>query len=182
MDNKVTYRIARGLEDAGALVLRYNFRGAGRSEGVHDDGRGEQDDLKAALRFLRSQGGKGLPTLLAGFSFGSVMSIHVALQDPSVDALLLVGLPTGRHDLGVLAQVLRPVGLIQGEEDEHGPLDSCRRLWTELPEPKQWIVIAGAGHFFDEQQRELQRAVGELVHGRALGAVLLGRTPESPPP
>lgn len=176
MDNKVTYRLARGLEEAGGLVLRYNFRGVGRSEGVHDEGRGEQDDLKAALRFLREQGGDGLPTLLAGFSFGSVMSLLVALRDPSVDALLLVGVPAGSYELAPLADLLRPVAVLQGEVDEHGPLAELVPVLEAVPEPKTLRVVPGAGHFFDEQQRELMEAVQELATGPVLGPALGLRT------
>lgn len=172
MDNKVTYRLARGLEESGGLVLRYNFRGVGRSEGVHDDGRGEQDDLKAALRFLREQDGEGLPTLLAGFSFGSYMSLLVALQDPSIDALLLVGVPALTYDLSLLADVDRPIGLVQGEFDEHGPLDALERSWRDVPEPKELRVVAGAGHFFDDEQAELMAAVRALATGPALAGTL----------
>ena len=172
MDNKVTYRLARGLEDSGGLVLRYNFRGAGRSEGVHDDGRGEQDDLKAALRFLLSEGGEGLPLLLAGFSFGSYMSLLVALQDPAIDALLLVGVPALTYDLSMLSEVDRPVGLVQGEFDEHGPLDAIERVWPSVPEPKIRRIVPGAGHFFDDEQVELMEAVVELATGPALGPAL----------
>ena len=177
MDNKVTYRLARGLEESGGLVLRYNFRGVGRSKGVHDDGRGEQDDLKAALRFLREQGGEGLPTLLAGFSFGSYMSLLVALQDPSIDALLPVGVPALTYDLSMLAEVHRPIGLVQGEFDEHGPLDAVDPAWRPVPEPKQLRVVPGADHFFDDEQVELMEAVQELAAGPALGPVLLGTEP-----
>lgn len=172
MDNKVTYRLARGLEESGGLVLRYNFRGAGRSEGKHDDGRGEQDDLKAALRFLRSQGGTGLPTLLAGFSFGSYMSLLVALQDPDVDALLLVGVPALTYDLSMLAEVDRPIALIQGEFDEHGPLQDLERVWRDVPEPKSLRVVPGAGHFFDDEQVELMQAVVDAARGPVLASVL----------
>jgi alpha/beta superfamily hydrolase len=172
MDNKVTYRLARGLEETGGLVLRYNFRGAGRSKGKHDDGRGEQDDLKAALRFLKAEGGAGLPTLLAGFSFGSYMSLLVALQDPEIDALLLVGVPALTYDLSMLSEVDRPLGLIQGEFDEHGPLEDLGRVWRGVPEPKVLRVVAGAGHFFDDEQVELMEAVRDLAAGPVLGPVL----------
>ena len=182
MDNKVTYRLARGLEESGGLVLRYNFRGVGRSEGVHDGGRGEQDDLKAALAFLRSEGGEGLPTLLAGFSFGSFMSLLVALRDPSIDALLLVGVPALTYELSPLADVLRPIAIVQGEADEHGPLPDLARPWETVPEPKVLRVIPGAGHFFDEQQEELMAAVREVAEGLVLGPALGLRTSEPPAP
>jgi len=163
LHNKVTYRVARGLEDAGGLVLRFNFRGAGLSEGVHDDGRGEQDDLRAALAYLREQGGAGLPTLLAGFSFGAVMSAHVAASDATVDGLLLVGAPVRLYGLEMLESWGRPVAFVHGDRDEHGPLDRLQAYARRFSGPTEVRVLRGAGHFFDEQQDELRAVVRELV-------------------
>lgn len=169
MDNKVIYRTARGLEDAGGLVLRFNFRGAGASEGAHDAGRGEQDDLVAALRFLRESGGEGLPLLLAGFSFGSVMSARVAVADPSVESLLLVGAPVATHALSELAGFERPVAFVHGDRDEHGPLELLERLAASVRGPCAVRIVAGAGHFFDGRLPELQALVAELASSGALG-------------
>jgi hypothetical protein len=163
LHEKVTYRVARGLEDAGGRVLRFNFRGAGLSAGVHDEGRGEQDDLRAALAYVRGQGGEGLPTLLAGFSFGAVVSALVAAADPSVDGLLLVGAPVRLHSLDALARWRRPVAFVHGDRDEHGPLDQLRSHAARLEGPTEVRVIRGAGHFFEGQQDELQAVVRELV-------------------
>jgi hypothetical protein len=169
MDNKVAYRIARALEDCGGLVLRFNFRGAGRSEGAHDAGRGEQDDLRAALAHLRQSGGAGLPALLAGFSFGAAMAAAVGCADPSVEALLLVGLPVLHHDFGLLRRCARPVAIVQGDRDEHGTLPEVRALHDSIPGPRALRVIEGANHFFDGRQDQLSEAVRDLVTSGALG-------------
>lgn len=172
MNNKVIYRVARALEDAGGLVLRFDFRGAGGSEGEHDGGRGERDDLSAALAFLRQSGGQGLPTLLAGFSFGSVMSALVAVRDPSIDCLLLVGAPSRLYELEGVAELGRPIAFVHGDRDEHGPIDDLRAFHDRITGPKQLVVLRGAGHFFDDEQELLRESVFRLATDGVLGAAL----------
>jgi len=163
MDNRVAYRTARGLEDAGGLVLRYNFRGVGRSAGSHDFGAGEQDDLRAAMAFVRASTEAELPLVLAGFSFGSVVSSKVAASDPSVAGLLLVGAPARTHGFPELRELARPVACIQGSRDEHGPLPELERAWANVSEPKRLMIIEDAGHFFENAQPQLQAGVKEVV-------------------
>lgn len=167
MDNKVAYRVARALDDRGGVVLRFNFRGVRGSEGAHDSGRGEQDDLRAAVARVRAEAA-GLPLLLAGFSFGSVVSSRVACSaDLEAAGLLLVGAPVITHRFPELSA--RPDGLpvacVQGEHDEHGPLAALREIWEPLAEPKRLVAVPGAGHFFDARQQELFDAVAALVDG-----------------
>src|ERR1700688_3277636 len=83
MHNKVVYQTAKTLHRFGLPVLRFNFRGAGLSEGRHDGGRGEQDDVSAALDFLSAEY-PGVPLLVAGFSFGPWVGLRVACGDPRV--------------------------------------------------------------------------------------------------
>jgi alpha/beta superfamily hydrolase len=163
MDNRVAYRTARGLEDAGALVLRYNFRGVGRSEGSHDRGLGEQDDLRAAMDFLRASIEDTLPLILAGFSFGSVVSAKVAASDAKVKGLLLVGAPVRTHAFHELLGFGRPVACVQGSRDEHGPIDALQAAWAAIPEPKRLVIVEGAGHFFEGEQPQLQASVTALA-------------------
>src|SRR3954470_5358373 len=92
MHFKVLFRVAKALQEHGAAVLRFNFRGVGRSEGTHDDGRGEQDDVRAALAEM-SRRFPSRPVILGGFSFGAVMALHVGVTDTRVRALLSMGLP-----------------------------------------------------------------------------------------
>jgi alpha/beta superfamily hydrolase len=165
MDNKVVYRVSRALEDAGGVVLRFNFRGAAGSAGTHDRGRGEQDDLRAAIAFLRaSTRGEGdLPLLLAGFSFGAVMSALVAASDETVRGLLLVGTPLKSYALSELAGTTRPVAFVHGELDEHAIVEQVEELAATLRGPVVVRVIPGAGHFFDDQQEALYEAVAEIL-------------------
>lgn len=173
MDNKVAYRVARALEASGGLVARYDFRGVRRSEGTHDHGIGEQDDARAVLAFARERawdlaGRRDLPAILAGFSFGSVISSRVAAKgDADVGSLLLVGAPVLTHGFGELRE--KPAGLrvacVQGSRDEHGPMPELHAAWSGIAEPKRLVVIEGAGHFFDGEQQQLFDAVTGLASG-----------------
>lgn len=173
MDNKVVYRVARALETCGGLVLRYDYRGVRSSEGAFDRGIGEQDDARAVLAFARARAEELEPaaapraTLLAGFSFGSVVSSRVAVSDPGVAGALLVGAPVLTHrfeELRSRSPELR-LACIQGDSDEHGPIGVLREIWETLADPKELAVIEGAGHFFDDQQQDLFDATERLARG-----------------
>ena len=97
MHNKVVFRIARAFQDAGFAVLRFNFRGTGRSQGAHDDGRGEQDDLRAAVKFIEEKF-PGAELWLAGFSFGSAVMLRAAACDGRVHAIVAAGVPVSKYD------------------------------------------------------------------------------------
>ncbi len=156
MHFKVIFRAAKGLQNQGIAALRFNFRGVGRSEGVHDRGVGEQDDARAALTEL-SRRVPGVPLLLGGFSFGSAMAAKVAATEPLVKAALILGFPIRRVDSTAdLAQVRQPKLFVQGSEDEFGPGPAIRELFSVLSEPKRLEVIEGADHFFTGRLEELQ--------------------------
>src|SRR5437773_1958845 len=92
MHFKVVFRAAKALQEQGVAVLRFNFRGVGRSEGTYDEGRGEQDDVRAALQEMERRF-PGLPAVLGGFSFGSSMALRVGVADPRPRALFALGFP-----------------------------------------------------------------------------------------
>ena len=121
MHTKAVYRAAQGLNDAGLVVLRCNFRGVGISTGSHDDGHGEKDDLRAALDWMEARF-PDLPLLTGGFSFGSMVGLGVGVDDPRIVALLGLGLPLGMdtYDFGYLGNTDKPVLVVQGEDDEFG--------------------------------------------------------------
>ncbi|HEY9230980.1 MAG TPA: alpha/beta fold hydrolase, partial [Blastocatellia bacterium] len=101
MHNKVVFRIARAFQEAGFAVLRFNFRGTGRSHGEHDEGRGEQDDLRAAIAFIE-QKYEGAELWLAGFSFGAAVMLRVACDEARVRALIAAGAPVSKYDFSQL--------------------------------------------------------------------------------
>jgi hypothetical protein len=160
MHNKVVFRAAAGLLDAGLLTLRFNFRGVGLSAGKHDDGVGEKEDVRAALNFL-CENYAGEPITLAGFSFGSRMGTEVALNHDRVVRLISIGTPVLKYDFSYLKQCRKPILFLHGDRDEFGPLEQVRALVESLPpEAKAKLVLfENCGHFFDEHLNEFRAAV-----------------------
>jgi uncharacterized protein len=150
MHNKVVYHAMKAFTSFGLPVLRFNFRGTGLSEGEHDEGHGEQDDVRAALSWLERE--YGLPTLFAGFSFGSHVGLCACCGDPRVVGLVGLGLPitaAGRgYEYNFLSQCIAPKLFISGDHDEFGPADALDPIWQIAPDPKRTVWIAGADHFF----------------------------------
>ena len=147
MHNKVVYRIARGLRSAGAVVLRFNFRGVNLSEGSYGEGDGELDDARVALAYLRSRYPE-LPYTLAGFSFGSRVILRLGCEDGDARRLIAVGFPTRFHHSADLENCLLPRIFIQSSHDEYGPIEELRPFVESLAEPKRLIVVEAQDHFF----------------------------------
>lgn len=165
MHNKVVFQAAKSLDSLGLPVLRFNFRGAGRSQGVHDRGEGEQGDVRAALDFLAAEF-PAVPQLVAGFSFGSLVGLRVACQDARVSALIGLGIPVNRSDLSFLSHCAKPKLFVQGGNDEHGAIDKARALVDSLPEPKRLVEVAGADHFFAGKLDQVDAAIVSWLSDR----------------
>ncbi len=162
MHNNVVYRVAKALTDAGATVLRFNFRGVGRSSGSYSGGVGEEDDARAALDYLAERV-PGVPLWMAGFSFGARVGLTVGATDPRVDKLLGVGLALKMFDYGFLARSIKPKAIIQAANDEYGGRDAIEAAVAEMAEPKHLFVVDGATHLFPGQLDPLERAAREAV-------------------
>ena len=165
MHNKVVFRAAAALNDAGLTVLRINFRGVGQSTGVHDEGRGEREDVRAGLDYL-SQQYPGLRITLCGFSFGCRVGLEVGIQDPRVSFLIGIGTPLDKYDFSFLESCRKPLLLVHGEHDEYGDVNKLRQLAAELEKrtPVRLVVIPGAGHFFENRLDELKRAITDWIN------------------
>lgn len=154
MDNKVVQTLAKVFVGLGYAAIRFNFRGVGRSEGSHDEGRGETDDAVAVLEFCRRELGD-IPVTLAGFSFGSFVQTRVA-ERTGAKKLVLVGAAVNRFQVGTV-----PAGtlVIHGEQDDVVPLADV--LDWARPQKLPVVVLPGAGHFFHGYLVELKRIVGD---------------------
>jgi alpha/beta superfamily hydrolase len=151
MHNKVVYHAAKAFSSFGLPVLRFNFRGTGLSEGTHDDGRGELDDIHAALNWLTAR--YDLPVLFAGFSFGSYVGLRACSGDPRVQGLVGLGLPVRAEGRDYTYGFLPTLGtipklFISGDSDAFSPRGVLESVLVSAPEPKQIIWVEGADHFF----------------------------------
>lgn len=172
MHNKVVYQTAKTIHRFGLPVLRFNFRGAGLSEGLHDQGRGEEQDVVAALDFLAEEY-PGAPLLLAGFSFGSWVGLRAGCIDARVTELIGLGLPVG--DLGnrgfsYLDRCDKPKLLVNGELDQFGPPQKLHAMIEQFPsrvkESTKVADVQGGDHFFAGHLQELDRVIADWLTDR----------------
>ncbi len=167
MHNKVVYQAAKSLDALGIPVLRFNFRGAGLSDGGHDRGHGEQGDVRAALDFLVSEF-PGVPLLLAGFSFGSWVGMRAGCEDPRVAHLIGLGIPVNSTDFSFLRQCHKPKLFVHGSNDEHGAIEKVKALMPTLPRENHLVVVEGADHFFTGKLDQLDRAINAWLTDEVL--------------
>ena len=171
MHNKVVFHAMKSLNAFGLPVLRFNFRGAGLSEGEHGQGRAETEDVRAALDWLEQE--FHLPILFAGFSFGASVGLRACCSDPRVEALIALGTPVlveGRaYSYEILATCAKPKLLVSGARDLFGPVAQLQTVFATAAEPKKLVIIEGADHFFDGRLREMQQAIGTWLPEAAPG-------------
>jgi alpha/beta superfamily hydrolase len=175
MHNSVVEAIARALASRGVVALRFNFRGVGASEGVHDNGQGEREDVAGAQNWLLAQPAVDPERVfLVGYSFGACVALARAYSDPTVSAFAAVGLAVDFCDPDLMRQLAKddpafshsaprsltcPKLFVTGERDRLAPPGGLRELVERLPEPKSVQIVPGADHFWWGSEKR----VGELV-------------------
>lgn len=164
MHNKVVFRAAVALNEASLVTLRVNFRGVGQSSGMHDEGYGEQDDVRAGLNYLAEKY-PGQEITLCGFSFGARVGLEVGMADDRVVRLIAIGTPVDKYDFSFIEQCHKPILFVHGENDEYGDVNRLREIVERIAAkaPAELRVIEGAGHFFDNQLDELKRVIREWI-------------------
>jgi len=161
MNNPVVVAVADALRASGFTVLRFNFRGVGDSDGSYGGGIGEQDDVRAAIAFLRAQTDAKSLTL-AGYSFGAMVAMQVAAAAADVGRLVLVAPPLAMTSLDALAASRVPKHFIAGDRDQYCPLADLERAVAALPPPAELHVIRGADHFLFGRDGEIRAAIQAL--------------------
>jgi uncharacterized protein len=158
MHNKVIYQAARSLDALGLPVLRFNFRGAGMSEGKHDRGRGERGDVRAAIDFLSGEF-PAVPLLVVGFSFGCWVGLQVGCEDERVVELIGLGTPVNNTDFSFLKSCAKPKLFVHGSDDEHGDVNTLEQLVKELPGENRLVIVPDVDHFIAGKLDHLDRAI-----------------------
>ena len=148
MHTKVVYQAAKALSRIGCAVLRFNFRGAGASDGSFENGAGEMDDFRAAVDVMHGRY-PGATVWAAGMSFGAWVALSVGAGDSRISTLVAIAAPVNHYDFSTVAQSPKGKFLIHGERDEVCPLKDVRELYARAVEPKELVVIDGADHLFD---------------------------------
>ena len=164
MHNKVVFRAAAALNDAGLTTLRINFRGVGQSSGAHDFGKGELDDAKAGLEYL-AQHYPSQEITVCGFSFGAWMGMEVGSADDRVKFLISIGTPLDKYDFDFLESGSKPLLFVHGERDEFGNINDLRALAERLAKSfsVKLVVIPDCGHFFEGHLDELKKAIQDWI-------------------
>jgi uncharacterized protein len=161
MHNKVVFRAAAGLVEAGLVTLRFNFRGVGASTGEHNEVEGGREDIRNAINFL-AENYPEEPITLAGFSFGSRTGMEVGMNDDRAARLISIGTPVDKYgDYEFLTKVSKPILFVHGDRDEFGAAENVRKLVAEVSKntDAKLVVFENCGHFFDEHLNELRQAI-----------------------
>jgi alpha/beta superfamily hydrolase len=180
MHTKAVFQGAKGLVRIGCVVLRFNFRGVGLSEGIFDEGQGESADYRTALDFIHAQY-PDTPLWAAGFSFGAWVGLETGAADPRVSTLIGIAPPVPMVSRGVngadpeevvrrpyysfpnTLDTTKPKFFVQGDLDELCPLKDMLAFYSRLKEPKELVVIDGASHLFEGKTQEVGEALEELL-------------------
>lgn len=163
MHTKGVFHAAKALARIDVPVLRFNFRGVGRSAGSFSDGVGEQDDLRAALAFMTARYPGVTRIWCGGMSFGSWIAMKVGAADANVTALIGIACPVNKYDYSSVVAAGKPTFLVHGERDELIPVREVRKFYALLSEPKELVVIDAADHLFDGKVSEVGDAIEDLL-------------------
>ena len=152
MNNKVTYTTYQAFVQKGFNVLRFNFRGVGKSQGLFDNGEGELSDAAAALDWLQGENRNASSFWVSGFSFGAWIAMQLLMRRPEIEGFIAVSPPANMYDFHFLAPCPVSGLMVQGTADEIVPLDAVEHLAKKLSNQKGIQVsfekIEGADHFY----------------------------------
>jgi len=162
MHNKVVFHATKALNTFGFPALRFNFRGAGLSQGEHDYGEGEADDVRVAIEWLDHE--CQLPLIFAGFSFGAAVGLRVACEDDRVRACVGLGVPVRpvderSYDLEFLRTCGKPKLFVSGSRDQFGSRVQLEEMARMAADPKKLVIIESADHFFEGRLKEMREAI-----------------------
>jgi alpha/beta superfamily hydrolase len=163
MNNKVVYALYQTFVAKGFSVLRFNFRGVGRSQGQFDNGQGELSDAASSLDWLQTQNPNAPACWIAGFSFGAWIAMQLMMRRPEIGGFVSVAPPASIYDFSFLAPCPASGLIVHGDKDELVPLAAVNKLAQKLSSQKNikidYRVIEGADHFFASHGDNLNQIV-----------------------
>jgi alpha/beta superfamily hydrolase len=161
MQNKVVHTLARGFVRQGFIALRFNFRGVGESDGIFDEGRGELEDVFAAMDYLSNKT-PDLPLWVAGFSFGAALAVH-AVAERDAAGLISIAPAVSRFAKSLSSQPACPWLILQGDQDELVDVEETIAWVNELEPGPELQILEGAEHFFHGKLLLLRDAVAAFI-------------------
>lgn len=170
MNNKVVFTIFHAFRRMGFSVLRFNFRGVGRSQGQFDQGQGEMSDAASALDWMQTYNPNAPSCWVSGFSFGTWIAMQLLMRRPEIRGFVAVAPPANLYDFTFLAPCPSSGLILHGSEDELVPESAVAKFVTKLSSQRQikidYRTIAGANHFFDDQTTDLAEAIEGYLEAR----------------
>lgn len=176
MNNKITYMMFQAMRQRGFSVLRFNFRGVGNSQGVHDRGEGELSDAASALDWMQEMNKNAPYVWVGGFSFGAWIGMQLLMRRPEIEGFISVAPPANLYDFSFLAPCPSDGLIIQGDRDDIVPMDPVEKMVEKLHLQKGITIdhrtVKGANHFFHNKTDELM----SHIHDHMNKAKLSGKT------
>jgi alpha/beta superfamily hydrolase len=182
MNNKVVYALYHTFARRGFSVMRFNFRGVGRSQGIFDNGQGELSDAASALDWMQGVNANASECWVAGFSFGAWIAMQLLMRRPEISGFVSVAPPANSHDFTFLAPCPSSGVIIHGDKDDLVPEASVSKLAGKLAQQKNitvdFKVVSGANHFFGDHLPLLAREVDGYL-SKAVGRAAARAAAES---
>jgi uncharacterized protein len=186
MNNQIVYSMYYTFVKRGYSVLRFNFRGVGRSQGIFDQGPGELSDAATALDWLQLANPDAKSCWIAGVSFGAWIAMQLLMRRPEIDGFIAVAPPANLYDFSFLAPCPSSGLMINGDRDRVVPVSAVKTLVDKLKTQRGIVVtheiVPGANHFFEDKVEDLTQSVERYLDKRALAQPKPGRKEKTPPP
>ena len=167
MNNKVVYALFQAFQRRGFAVLRFNFRGVGRSQGKFDRGEGELSDAASALDWLQTYNPNASACWIAGFSFGAWIGMQLLMRRPEISGFISVSPPANMYDFGFLAPCPSSGLVLQGDSDDIVPQESVNKLVQKLSHQRDiqidYRIVEGANHFFHDRIDQMAAEVDDYL-------------------
>ena len=167
MNNRVVFIMFNNFVERGFSVLRFNFRGVGRSQGQFDNGVGELSDAAYAFDWMQQFNSNSPFCWIGGYSFGALISMQLKMRRPEIEGFVSISPPAGTEDFSFLAACPSSGLIIHGDKDTHIPLDAVKKLAQKLDGQKNisvnLSVVKGADHFYKDNMESLSKEVASYL-------------------